>query len=316
MENYNTKIREIVESWVENGANLGLDTNVSIASNIQNIYDFYSESADDEIDLNKIVVNYLLIVSYLDAYKMYSYRQKECINSDLDEEVFGILSDLENFDDLFEVVCEDPNLFYKMLRSSYEFSTLSYLGKSIIMKSLTESENAFLSYLFPVHDEDMRDYGNMVDIDTIINYIDEKQQYQEKIMGIEFKGGVLANVLGYIRNLIKLDYENAISLLLEIGKIDYATSKYIYEKTDYKNSANEYAEDIESILDHIDMYENYSTAEILARLVQDQEFLKDALWLVASGYVYKNFADVKLSPSLIESKKDSEVAKKLVLSNI
>lgn len=308
MDNYNIKVREIIENWVEIGNQLGVDAHTLLSAHIPNIYNFFQEPE------NSVISMYLLEVAYLDAYKMYSHKQKECLNNDLDENVFGFLIDIESLDDLVELIYNDPIFFEKILYASFEFANLSYLGKSLIMKSLTEDENYHLQDLFPVHNQDIATYDTPIGIETIIKYIYDKNEYQHNIMGIEFKGGIIANVLGYIENLIKLDYENAISLILDIGKIDYATSKYLLKEISLSKQAT--AEDKNLLIDHIDLYENYKTADIIAKLFNDQDFLKDAIWNLADAYVYNESFGLELTPELIESKEATEVAKKLVLSNI
>ncbi len=308
MDNYNVKVREIIENWVETGNQLGVDAHTLLSAHIPNIYNFFQEPE------NSVISMYLLEVAYLDAYKMYSHKQKDCLNSDSDEDVFGLLTDIENIDDLVTVIYNDPSFFEKILYASFEFANLSYLGKSLIMKSLTEEENYHLQALFPVHNQDVTTYNNPIGIETIIKYVYDKNEYQHNIMGIEFKGGIIANVLGYIGNLIKLDSENAITLLLDIGKIDYATSKYLLKEMELSKEATD--EDKNLLIDHIDLYENYETADIITRLFNDQDFLKDAIWNLADAYVYNESFGFEITPELIESKEATEVAKKLVLSNI
>ena len=307
MENYNAKVREIVENWVETGNNAGIDSKKFIDILIPFIGDFFNEDTDNLS--NKIITTYLLEVAFLDAYKMYSYRQKECLKSDYDEEIFAILNDIEDFEDLFKTVCEDQDFFAAIILAVYDFASLDYLGKSRIMKSLSEEENGYLTDMFPINEQDVITYNKKVDLSTIINYINERTIYQNKIESMDFPGGILANVLGYVRNLIVLDYSNAISLLGEIGQVDYAVSKFIITKDSLEE------EDKESILEHIDLYENYPLDEILARLITDQDFLKDAIWMVASGIVYNYFDGIEIDKAALKTEDIEKVTKKFVLND-
>ncbi len=302
MDNYNVKVREIIENWVETGNQLGVDAHTLLSAHLPNIYNFFQD------ENNSVISTYLLEVAYLDAYKMYSYKQKECLNSDGDEDIFGLLNDVGDLSDLVSLIYDEPIFFEKILYSCYEFSNLSYLGKSVIMKSLTPNENLYLSELFPVHNQD-NCYNTLIGIDTIIKYISDKNEYQHTVMGIEFRGGIISNVLGYISNLMKFDYENAIYLLLEIGKIDYATSKYLFENINLEEDKNLFN-------DHVDLYENYNTADIIAKLLNDRDFLSDAIWNLADTYVYNEYANLEVTPELVKSTSADEISKKLVLSNI
>ncbi len=302
MKNYNKTVRSIIKKWIEEGAFFGMDEQTAIYSHLSTIYDTLDESSEDEPE--NIMIKYLLIIAYLDAYKMCSYYQKECTNSDLNEDTFGILNDIEDYYDLQDSVYDDPKLLANILLESQKFNSMSYLGKSMIIKSLTEVENNFLMSFSKVHKYDLDSYNNLITIDTLINFIIEREKYQNEIIGIDFKAAIVANILGYIRNLVKLDYNNAIYLVLEIGKIDYATSKY-YSKKDN-------LEEIDVFIEHSTFYENHSTYEIIEELTWNQDFLKDALWNFASTCVFNEYNEEEIS-NILESKEANIIAKKLVL---
>ncbi len=304
MHNYNEFIRELIDNWFNIGLRFGLDRKELLNILIPNLYNVLDYMDDDTT--TKLFSTYILGVAFLDAYKMFSYKQKQCQNNDLDEDVFGILNDIESFDDLLEAISTDEAFFEKILVASSNFRNLNYLGRYLVMKSLSEEENYFLSDLFPVHELDMASYDNDVDLKTIVDYMQEKKYYQENISGIVFKGGIVANVIGFIRELLSIDPPNALNILLEISKADYKISKYLISAPDM----NEVSVDL--FQEHINLYENSDTDDIMAKMVHDQDFLKDAVFNLLYAFVEKSYNDIDIDVNLLDNEEVEKVIKKMI----
>lgn len=299
MQNFNNNLRYFIENWVNNGLLTGLDTNESIRKFIEYFYSLLNSSLDKQV-----FTSYLLSLNFLDAYKEYSYKQKECLQSDIDEDFFGDLCDIKNFNDLYAKATEDPRFLAKILHSTYQFNSLEILGKYTIVKTLYPSENEWLKKLFPIHKLDLQYYDIPITKSTLIDYIKNKVTYQHNIMSMDFKEAIICNIVGFLQNLKKIDIENTTSLLTEIGKNDYATSKYLIEKC--------HDED-ESLIDHIDLYENYDVNDILYNLLNNEDFLKDAVWMLGITYVFHKYDDIPITSTDISCIKTENIEKKLIL---
>lgn len=300
MENYNLKTRNIIDNWVKDGLISGLSMSESIQKIVDLIYVLYNYGSIE----NQVFISYLLNVAYLDAYKMYSYRQKECVSTDREEDFYGELYDIENYENLFTKVSDDPVFLEKILSSTYEFNSLPSLGKNLIIKALYPNENDWLLENYPLHQQDLDSYKIPITKDMLIDFIKEKQQYQHYVMSIDFPEAIICSLTGFLQNLKKLDEENALDLLAEIAKNDYCSSKYLVSKINKNN---------EILIDHIDIYENYSSDEILYNLCNNQEFLKDALWMLYNTYISHEFDGTSLTPTIISCIKKEDIDKKLIL---
>ncbi len=300
MENYNLKVRDIVDKWVEQGANYGLDSFAALKSCISLFYDLYNSCSMEKI----VVANYLLTIGYLDAYKLSSYKAKENMQTDGDEDFYFKLYTIDNYNDLVTEIFNNPNFLAKLLHSTYEFNNLNILSKNIIMKSLSAEENDWLLERYQPHELDMSHYIIPVNINMLINYFKEKITYQGQIMNLDFPEAIVCNLVGFIQNLKKVDEENVLDLIIALAKNDYLASKYLITK---KLSTDE------CLLYHLDFYENCSQEEIIYTLLSDQDFLKDAIWMLAATYIYQEYEGKFINFKSL-SKVDSEaINKKLSL---
>ncbi len=296
---FNKQIRSIVSKWVEEGELKGIDRKKTIDLKIPYIYTLFEKDA-----YSKLGVCMLLCTGYLDAYKILSYKQKECMNNDEEEDILGLLCDIEDYDDLVAEISADPNLLARLLEKIDEFANMNGLAKMLLVKSLSDSENAWLNSRFCNHQEDIINYDKEVTVSLLTTNYKRKKHYQENVSMIDFNDGIIMNLVGFINNLVKIDMDNATSLALEIGKIDYAASKYLVGK---------FSDEDDIFLDHIDYYESYPVDAIVNRLLFSPEFLKDAIWMVLAIMVNKNYRDIPLSEDLLANKDAKKMAKKLVL---
>lgn len=301
MKNFNRQIRDIISSWVEDGAMHGFNITDSLSLHIPQIYEMLNNSSIEQNMLGNLLVS----TGFLDAYKMCSNKEKNCINEDLEEDTLGNLFDISDYNDLLEQVQNDPNFLLSLLKQSYYFNNLGSLGKIYLLKSLSERENDWLSTIIPIHKQDLDTYNIEVSLANLIKYWKGKEIYQNKVMIIDFKEAIVMNIVGFIHNLSVVDFNNAANLVLDIAKIDYATSKYLVNKKGISD---------EEILDHIIFYEDYSLDEILAELLTNQDFLQDAIWMMSGVYIYNKYDSILLSEDMIASTDKEKMDKKLVLN--
>ncbi len=214
-----------------------------------------------------LIKSAILTISYLDAYKLYSYKQKEGLTNGVEEDYLGILLNIENTDDLIAEASSDPEFLKIIIAASYEFSEMDELGKILMLKSLSLAENVFLEEMSSFHTFDLERYNRLITLKTLNEAYIQKRSKQILVGGVDFEVAIIMSLYGFVRNLIKLDYDNARELLCEIAKVDYTISKYFQQEKNNK-----------SILNTIDFYEKNDFDMILHRLMTDQDFCREALW--------------------------------------
>ena len=261
------------------------------------IYDYTTE--DNMIKkYRELVIN----TAYLDALKMTIYKHKVGLVNDEELIFFNNLTGLEDLEELYSETSADFDLLSNILVECYNYNSLNEFSKSIIMKSLTESENNFLCQTFKLHIYDTLVYCRNITIDDLINYYNKLIKHEKKYLGEALDDNNLTIVYSYIHNLNKYDRENAIDLLLELGKIDYSVCKFLSTKIDS-----------EFILDHIDYYENYSLDDILYKLSTNQIFLSDVIYMFKALYIDKSYDDIELSIDILKTDYSRKIEKKLTI---
>ena len=279
MKNYNKQMRNLLSKYMESYLNQGLTLSKSAYKFAMLLYNL-------EYVSNKYIAlfrKYLIYVMYLDAYKIGSYKQKECITSDEEIDFFGQLSDIEDADELLAEISAKPTFLVKLIESCYQFHNMNGLGKVNIVKSLDVAENEWLEEHFPIHRQDLDTYDIKITLQHILKNIQNQTKHQEMNLEIDFKDAIMISVAGFLRNLVKNDYANAVDLLIEIAVSDYSSCKTLSEK----GISDAY------VLDHIDLYENYSKRDILSELMDNPIFLTDSIWNIANVYVMDNMTEWK-----------------------
>lgn len=291
---FNSQVRNIVVDYINKYLETGLDVKSSAAMFVGNYNAFLQNEKQMPVAL------YMLSVMYLDAYKIYSFKQKNSMLNEGDEDFLGLLTDIEDADELVEEAT-DPNFLVKLIISTYEFSEYNALAKINLVKSLSDAETAWLKERFEVHSQDVDHYDIDIDLDFLVTNAKRHMKHQSKL-GYEFQDGIVINLVGFIRNLFNIRRHNAIKLILELIKVDYAASKYLVDKVS----------DNESFVDHIDLYENYSVDDMIDVLISNQSFLADSIWMLLATYVFNEYDDIEINSELVKSKGTEEFNKKLI----
>lgn len=291
---FNSQVRKILTDSINKYLEGGLDIRSASTMFINNFNSFLNNPAQMPIAL------YMLSVMYLDAYKVYAYKQKNSILTDGEEDFLGLLIDIEDSDDLLSEA-SDPNFLLQLIMSSYEFSEYNALAKVTMIKSLSGRENDWLNNRFNMHEQDINHYDIDITLDFLIKHAKRHINSQKKL-GYEFYDGIVINIVGFIRNLVMSRRTESTRLLLELIKVDYAASKFLVDKVT----------DNEDFIDHIDLYENYSVDDMLSALVNSQAFLSDAVWMLFALNIFKEYDGIDIDNEIVKSKSTDEFNKKLI----
>lgn len=301
MENYNQQVRKALFKIMENCQCRGLNLHKAASQYTNILY----KALDGKDIYEKFYSQYLVYVMYLDAYKLNLYKQKECVASDTEIGFLEQLNEISDHLDLLTEVSADPDFLVKLIESCYQFYNINGLGKVNIVKSLDAVENEWLEEHFPMHRQDLDTYDIKITLQQILKNIQNQTKHQENALEIDFKEAIMVSIAGFIRNLVKNDYDNAVDLLIEIAVSDYSSCKTLSEK----GISDAY------VLDHIDLYENYSKRDILWELMDNPVFLTDTIWTIANVYVYGEYEGMEIQKEEIDEDKGKSIMKKLTIES-
>lgn len=301
IKNFNQDIRKQINTIVEKNLLVGISTK----EGINKIMDYMYSLENYEEKSIEVYREFFMGVVYLDAYKMYAYRLKQGIATEEDIDIFYQLWNIVDFNDLLAEISANIGLFNTMIKASYDFHNLSGLGKILVVRSLSLTENQKLSLIFPCHDLDLDTYYEDLTIDKLIKNIRNQNKFYQKTLMIDFQEGIIYSVVGFIKDLFKVDRRNAKKLCLEIALVDYRASKYLVNL----------AKDNKILQEHIELYENNGVEQIIDLLFLDSELLFDTIYMLVDLYVNGKYNEIDLSEDVISHEGKEEVLKKLMTDN-
>lgn len=240
-------------------------------------------------------------VIYFDAYKMFSYRQKNGLNNEIEEERFNIIADIEDTDDLMANISADPSLLSECILASYEFQKLPFLTKTIVMKSLDKSDNKFLSKQSSFHKEDLDRYDIPITMHILLREIKIKEKQQQQ-NGDIFLATNLLEIRGFIQNLIKVDMRNGFRLLGEIAYMDYVISEVLIQ-----NGMN-----IEENQKRLEFYSKESYSTIIYYYLLNPDVLFDTLYAIYSVHIRGEIDGVQFKKDDLKEDKTRKIYRKLL----
>lgn len=278
--NYNRKVRNELCKTIDT---LMYKTGLPLEICIDIYMELYYIPIDKNDKIRMVQRAFLNSVLFIDAFKMLVYKQKENMCSDEELIYFNMLVNTKDYTDATTDFSSDIGYLRKCISSVYEFHKLPGLAKVNIVKSLSEQENEWLLSLFEVHQFDLDTYARNINLSDIIKNMKNQYNHQMHTNNDVCLDSIAVSVLGFIKNLFKNDEENAYSLLLEIGKEDYEINKFLYGKTEN-----------DDVIEHIDLYENYSQEDIVENLRYNEAFLVNAIWAILEANLLNKYNDVEI----------------------
>lgn len=264
------------------------------------VYTLYQFQNSDNL-LEKIGYELFVYIMYLDAYKLKSYQQKEMMNNDTDTDFFNQLIEIEDAYSLLAEVSADPSFLVRLIEECYTFHQMNGLGKINVVKSLSAYENELLEQEYPMHKQDLKSYDIQVRLQHITKNIENQARHQMNQFGVIYEDTITLSLVGFVRNLLKNDYQNAMELILEIATSDYMCTKLLVQTNQTDSMLQE----------HISFYENSDKNEIFNQFIEYQEFLMDALWNITDVYVYQEYGNVPIDKGELDEKAKQYLLEKL-----
>jgi len=297
--NINDNIRVLIYENFEKLKKEGNSLEESIGIIRDNLYSYLDEEEEITDDLLEMIIK----VSYADTIKMLVFRIKSGIAKDEDKVYFENLKDIDDYDSLCAEISANPDVFEYILGTCYEFCCINYFGRINIFNKLSNIENRWIFNISNTHSMDFMIYKD-VNLESIINHINDEISYQNKNFSTSMAESNVMGIIGCINSVIRSNEKKGINLLIDIGVVDYSVSKYLNSKLP----------DDELLISRIDLYENYSVDDILGYLKDNEEFLRQAVWMVYSLYFDKSYGQIDLDESILNDDNSKQIKKKLVLN--
>ncbi len=295
IKNFNNEARNFIIGY---GKGLKLPFDIKIKLLTQRISDLQYQ-----VDLeSEILVQYLFSLLYLDAYKLYSWKQKENKLTPFQESTFCLLYNIENQNDLLDELIYNTELLKRMIIATHEVGNMDDINKIILMKSLSKEENEYLEKEWPIHNQDRKQYNIEITIPVLIELMKQKQQVSNSI-SFPFQYAVHFCMSGFLKNLLKYDCDNTYELFQKIAFMDYSLAQYLkvqkHENAQYKS--------------HRDFYDDSDYEKIMHRMMTDQKFLLEGLDSLKRIYIEKEWRAIKLSEKILENQENLDMKRKLKL---
>lgn len=296
--NINDNIRNIILECIEKIKMEGNTLDESITLFRDNFYDYLDgEKASDEKLLEMIVK-----IAYADTIKILVYRIKDGTANDIDLIRFNNLKEIDDCDSLHAEISADPSLFEYIIGTCYAFCSINFFGRVNIFNKLSTNEDRWIYNISSTHSMDLMTYKD-VELEDIINQISEEIDYQNKNFSESMADSNVMSIVGLIKSIVSSRGSKCHKLLFDIGTIDYSVSKYLSNIIDD-----------EILKDRVDLYENYNVEYILSFLIENEEFLNQAVWMLYSLYFDKSYGKIGLDKTILDNDSSKKMKKKLVLN--
>ena len=298
MENYNDILRK---KFVDLVMDLVLKKMYTLDEAFKDCVDMFYSIDEKSNPYHKVLKQYRGGLLYLDSYKLCVYKMKKNICTDLDKDVFSRLYLLEDYVDLMTEYSADPAFFLRVMKRAFEAMQLNSWGRTLLVYSLTEAENAKILEMFPQHQQDIDSYKNICTLESLLNKYNYEEKYFKAVMSIEFKEGIIMEVAGFIRELKNFNESNAKRLCLEIAKDDCLALNFIRDIIDSDEVKNRCL-----------FYEENDSIDIVDKLLEDEDLLRKSLEMVVSLNLTCEYEGIELDKETISSEKNDIVSKLVI----
>lgn len=269
------------------------------------------EQLKESNDFGYTIYQSIIIVAFLDAYKILNTKLRDSNISYLELELYNKIREITCVEDLEDLISYDAFILEELLKYTLEFIRMNDFQKIISIKKMDNNQKYYLKLNFPLFINDIEEYGYVKDIpiNIMTDYYSremEKAEENGKIDPYVKSTQLLEEIEGFIKNLMGNDYANFISLMEQIINLDYKWSKYVTDKN-FKSEAYE----TEELLERIEMYEGNPMQSLVDEASTDEyyfEKLVDSMLLIKGYNMY--FDESVLNEDIVEEYFNKLLAKK------
>ena len=296
----NEQVRFNLNQKIERGISSCKTLDIIIESIIDNF------SKDMLTNNNEYLWEYIMGLSFVDTFRIYSFKNKKGLLNTDEKEVFYYIYNIKDNVDLYSELSSSIDFFKKLLEGLYDFYNFTPLSKWELTKSLTKEEISKILSIFPNSQIDLERDCQWVTLNTIIETIKLEINNYENNLGYYFEEGIISNIVSFIKSMFYLDKDNAIALYMELAKLDYLASLYVKDK-----SLNDFV-----VTNHIKVYQNSSLEEIISMFYQNQKFVAEVVKMLFDIYISKNHNMIKIDANIINRTNGDETLHKLELKKV
>lgn len=218
---------------------------------------------------NEFIRMTILPLLFLDSYKLLLFRIKNGLATETEIQMYSIYEEINNIkEQVPELYLKREDYMDYSIGSVATFNSIPFLGKTLIMKGLSEYENTRLSSFSEIHSNDITYYDIPITENFIYRYYQEKSNRYSEM-------GVLFSPLSIITEIAGIIHEDYVNEPIEIDELVSSISEQVYTKmdklkevfdTDYSyidELTNNYHSNPDEFLDY-SIYDNSVLEETLA----------------------------------------------------
>lgn len=297
MVTFNDQFREMFVSQIEN---ITISEYLPQTDAIKKyIGDVFYAICEISTPYERIYKMYMESLIYLDAYKIYSYKQKKGISNDYEKELFCNLLELEDYTDISSEYEANPEFLFKCIEAALEFMKMDELSRIMVVRSLSFKERVDILKKVSLHEQDDSYYNRPVLPKQLIENYNYRKKYYQNVMSINFPQGLLMHLAGFLTEFYRTSKENARMIAIKIVRDDYLVAKFLENKVD---------DDI--FKGHIKFYVENNLEDILALFFQNQDFMMKALESFIALNAEFKYGDIDLNKNVLID--EDEVLAKLI----
>lgn len=295
LRNINEQVRFNLNKRIEQGISSCKTLDIIIATIVN---DF---SNDILTNKNEHLWEYIMGLSFIDTYRIYSFKNKKGLLNIDEKEVYYYLCNVRDSIDLYSELSTSFDFFEKLLVNLYDFYNFNPLTKWELTKTLTEREKLKLLEIFPEAKIDLEKDSHHININDIIESIKKELDIYENELEYDFEEGIILNIVGFIKSMFSIDKENAITLCLSLARQDYLISSYLstiqLEETKGKK--------------HYEFYKNNDIETIILKFYQDQDFTFEVIKNLIDLYIREKHNKIALDSKKFNDPTETKVLQKL-----
>ena len=297
MDKYNEMIRKEVDQHITDlQIKKGFSEKEAIKNYMEELYQKFDNVSSVIKDPYSLYKNMFIGVIFTDAYKLYSYKTKVHLMTDLEKDVFFQLYNFEDMSDLFSEISANPSLFADMLHATYSFYNMDKMGQKMVLSSLAPSENEYLTKIFNPHQYDLLKKDEPLSIESIVSSFITKQEYMDHIIDISFDDEIIWEMVGYLKyvsinrkdevgtfykKLMITDYKVICKVLKEVEDEDMQSRLKFYSDNDVQTIINKLGMDQDLLFNilknYIDLVINLKMPEIDLDTLDELDMKDDAI---------------------------------------
>lgn len=235
----------------------------------------------------------MLEMFFCDSLIYLLYREKLGVNTFEEKSILFNFFKFQSVEDLISEIKNNPDLMYELIEYFIRFYETKQSLKILMTNSLNEDELKLMSKISLTYLRKLKKEKEFIDLSLLIQELKEDIQEQVDTHEIFAPKIIIDYLIQIIHQLYSIDYQNEMSLLLEIVDLDYNILKFLIDHG-LKN---------ESTTSNISFYEKNTNEMICIYLLNNQKSLINILERISQIVIMQNIEGIPITIKELEKNK-------------